>query len=89
MAVIGISRSETFEYVLDSDPCKRRVELEVPRIEDAAADHTAADHRHPSIRFHPDTLPSRRGCRPLIASAHHADSLVSDPIVLLFTARSG
>jgi hypothetical protein len=30
MAVIGISQSETFEYVLDSDPCKRRVELEVP-----------------------------------------------------------
>lgn len=27
MAVIGISRSETFEYVLDSDPCKKRVEL--------------------------------------------------------------
>jgi len=34
MAVIGIVRSETFEYVLDSDPCKKRVELEVARIED-------------------------------------------------------
>jgi hypothetical protein len=34
MAVIGSSRSETFEYVLDSDPCKKRVKLEVSRSED-------------------------------------------------------
>jgi hypothetical protein len=33
MAVIGISRSETFEYVLDSDPCKKRIPLDVPGIE--------------------------------------------------------
>jgi hypothetical protein len=36
MALIGISVGETFEYVLDRDPCKKRVGLDVPRLEDAA-----------------------------------------------------
>jgi hypothetical protein len=33
MALIGVSVGETFEYVLDRDPCKKRVQLEVPLVE--------------------------------------------------------
>ena len=33
MAVTGITRSDKTDHVLDSDPAKRRVPLEVPRIE--------------------------------------------------------
>ena len=87
MALIGISVGETFEYVLDRDPCKKRVELEVPRVEDAAPDHAAADHRDSSMRFHPRALPYVQAAA-LIACARRTDSLVSDPVVLLFTAGS-
>jgi hypothetical protein len=67
MAVIGISRSETFEYVLDSDPCKKRVELEVPRIEDAAADNRRRRSPRPEHATSCASPPHVRTPPPLIA----------------------